>query len=112
MHGRDLAIGRRMELQTSEDQPIVEAGEVREIASEPIECLNDDDLKEPLLNIELEPLKRRSEPTGPALSSILVGLHQAPALRLNIASAHLDLIREGLFALELGTEAGVNDGPD
>jgi hypothetical protein len=47
MHWRDLAVVHRVQLQPGETQPIVEFGDIGELAPEAVERLDDHDVEQP-----------------------------------------------------------------
>ena len=111
MHRRDLAVVHRVQLQPGETQPIVEFGDIGELAAQAVERLDDHDVEQASIEIRKQLLKSGPELAGAAQGGVFVGREKAPALTLNIALTDLDLILDRGFALQLGAVTGVDDGP-
>jgi hypothetical protein len=111
VHRRDLAAGRdRVELDPGEAQPIVQIGNVGELAAEAVEGLDHDDVEATERHVRQQLLVARPKAAGAAHRAILVGAGQRPALLDDEAAGNLDLIPDRVLALEIRRKAGVDNG--
>ena len=99
-----------MEREAGDLQTIMELGDIRQLAPDPVQRLANDHVEAPRLSIGNHPLILGAVSGGAGERAIGVELRHRPAARFDVASADLDLVVYGGVGLVLGGIAGVNNG--
>ena len=108
VHLGDLALPYRVDLDPREGQPVEQIGDVGQFAAEPVQRFGKHHINPSRLSIGQQPLKSRAETACPTEGGVLVDIRHGPALPLDIAAAHLDLIGNRGLTLVVAAIAGVD----
>lgn len=110
MHRTDLADIDCVQLDSDEGAAVVEIGNIGELAAEPVEGVDHDDIKHPAVKVGQQFLIVRAEARCSASGSVTVRADNHPSLLVDVSRADLDLVGDRGLASVLGRIPRVNDG--
>ena len=107
----DFTLGQRDDADAREFQVLVERGDIRLIAADPVQRLGQEDVELAMLRIAHQPLDAGPQDrAGPGYGRILVRTDDLPPLPPRMFTAEPELILNRSFALVVGRIAGIECG--
>jgi hypothetical protein len=105
MHRGHFAGRHGVQFDAEERQPVVQIGDVGELAAEPVQGLDDDHVEPARRGVHLHLLERRAQSARAAQRAVRVDPYDLPALELGVPPADLGLVLNRAVR-SLGSEVG------
>ncbi len=107
MQVADLALGQGDNLHAGERHPLEHAGDILLVAADAVECLCEHNIEPAAQGITEQGLDSCSDQRGAGHGTVLVAVHDGPALSLGVQAAQSQLILDRGLALVVGGVAGI-----